>query len=70
MSRDILNVCEFRHDSGQSDNMGGGGGNSKKVNTHPKIPDIDLDFFRVGSPNILNIIIKSHEKSLNFTLMI
>ena len=22
----------------------GGGGNSKKVNTHPKIPEIDLDF--------------------------
>ena len=26
---------------------GGGGGNSKKVNTHPKIPEIDLDFFRL-----------------------
>ena len=26
---------------------GGGGGNSKKVNTHPKIPKIDLDFFRL-----------------------
>ena len=25
----------------------GGGGNSKKVNTHPKIPEIDLDFFRL-----------------------
>ena len=24
-----------------------GGGNSKKVNTHPKIPEIDLDFFRL-----------------------
>ena len=22
----------------------GGGANSKKVNTHPKIPEIDLDF--------------------------
>ena len=29
---------------------GGGGGNSKKVNTHPKIPEIDLDFFRVAPP--------------------
>ena len=32
---------------------GGGGGNSKKVNTHPKTPEIDLDFldfFRVGPP--------------------
>ena len=27
--------------------LGGGGGNSKKVNTHPKIPEIDLDFFRL-----------------------
>ena len=26
---------------------GGGGANSKKVNTHPKIPEIDLDFFRL-----------------------
>ena len=26
---------------------GGGGGNSKKVNTHPKIPEFDLDFFRL-----------------------
>ena len=25
----------------------GGGANSKKVNTHPKIPEIDLDFFRL-----------------------
>ena len=25
--------------------MWGGGANSKKVNTHPKIPEIDLDFF-------------------------
>ena len=26
-------------------NMGGGGGSTlKKVNTHPKIPEIDLDF--------------------------
>ena len=25
----------------------GGGGNSKKVNTHPKIREIDLDFFRL-----------------------
>ena len=24
--------------------IGGGGANSKKVNTHPKIPEIDLDF--------------------------
>ena len=24
-----------------------GGANSKKVNTHPKIPEIDLDFFRL-----------------------
>ena len=24
---------------------GGGGANSKKVNTHPKIPEIDLDFY-------------------------
>ena len=23
------------------------GANSKKVNTHPKIPEIDLDFFRL-----------------------
>ena len=23
----------------------GGGGNSKKVNTHPNIPEIDFDFF-------------------------
>ena len=26
---------------------GGGGGQLKKVNTHPKIPEIDLDFFRL-----------------------
>ena len=26
---------------------GGGGANSKKVITHPKIPEIDLDFFRL-----------------------
>ena len=25
--------------------ISGGGANSKKVNTHPKIPEIDLDFF-------------------------
>ena len=25
----------------------GGGANSKKVNTPPKIPEIDLDFFRL-----------------------
>ena len=24
-----------------------GGANSKKVNTHPKVPEIDLDFFRL-----------------------
>ena len=27
----------------------GGGGNSKKVNNHLKIPEIDLDFFRLLS---------------------
>ena len=27
--------------------FGGGGTNSKKVNTHRKIPEIDLDFFRL-----------------------
>ena len=31
MAKDHLNV--------------GGGANSKKVNTHPKIPEIDLDFY-------------------------
>ena len=27
--------------------MNWGGGNSKKVDTHPKIPEIHLDFFRL-----------------------
>ena len=50
MSSSGLLSYNISQDSGHWNLRGGGGGggaNSKKVNTHPKIPEIDLDFFRL-----------------------
>ena len=38
---------------------GGGGATLKKGNTHPKIPEIDLDFFRLFKTFIKIILIQS-----------
>ena len=52
MINDACTMKMYSHDSFirvhyKNGGGGGGGANSKKVNIHPKNPEIDLDFFRL-----------------------
>ena len=43
---EIIKIHNFNNEKAWNEvNYGGGGGQLKKVNTHPEIPEIDLDFY-------------------------